>query len=97
MVAIAITATAQQPAIQYFRPNDKKGLNVFETTKSDTTVYTGMKVRIGGNFTQNFQALAHENNATPVYVNGINTKGLCKNNLYILPCSFTFSLRCISL
>ncbi len=68
---------AQQAPIQYFRSYNKTGLHVFETTKSDTTLYTGMKVRLGGNFTQDFQALGHENNATPVFdANGVNTTKL---------------------
>ena len=49
--------------IQYFRFNDQRGINVFETTKNDTTPFTGLKVRIGGNFTQDFQGLRQRNNA----------------------------------
>ncbi len=67
---------AQQPTIQYFRQNNKAGLNVFETTKNDTSQFTGMKVRIGGNFTQDFQGLSHQNNATPVLVNGVDANQL---------------------
>lgn len=55
---------AQQPSIQYFRPNYKSGINMFETTKNDTITFDGIKVRIGGNFTQDFQLLNHENNAS---------------------------------
>jgi hypothetical protein len=29
---------AQQESLQYFRPNNKSGLNIFETSKSDTAV-----------------------------------------------------------
>lgn len=68
---------AQQPSIQYFRPYDKTGLHVFETTKNDTSLFTDIKVRIGGNFTQDFQGLSHQNSATPVYdVKGVNTNQL---------------------
>ncbi len=52
------------------------GLNVFETTKNDTVRFTGMKVRIGGNFTQDFQGLSHQNNAIPVLVGGVNKNQL---------------------
>ena len=65
---ISVALKAQQPAIQYFRPYSKEGLNVFETTKNDSTLFTGLKVRVGGNFTQDFQGLRHQNNATPVFV-----------------------------
>lgn len=75
LLGINLTALAQTP-IQYFRPNTQKGLHTFETTKNDTTPFTGMKVWVGGNFTQDFQMLSHKNNATPVIVNGINTNQL---------------------
>ncbi|HOZ87534.1 MAG TPA: hypothetical protein PL029_07240 [Bacteroidia bacterium] len=75
-VLFGLVAHAQQTPIHYFRPNNKRGLHIFETTKSDTTVFTGMKVRIGGNFTQDFQMLSHHNNAAPVLVNGVNTNKL---------------------
>jgi len=58
---------AQQEPLQYFRPNNKTGLNVFEPPKNDTTPFTGVTVRVGGNFTQDFQAISHHNNASPVY------------------------------
>lgn len=45
----------------YFRPYDKTGLNIFETTKDDSSVYEGMKISFGAGFTQQFQNLKHEN------------------------------------
>ena len=54
---------AQQPEMQFFRSDDKKGLNIFETTKNDTTTFTGLKVRIGGAFAQDYQALKDQNTA----------------------------------
>ena len=65
---------AQQPAIQYFRQYDNTGINVFETPKTEGAKYDGMKVRIGGGFTQQFQALSHENTAPAKYVTNGNTK-----------------------
>lgn len=68
---------AQQPSMQYFRPYSKTGINIFETTKNDTTLFREMKVKIGGNFTQDFQGLSHQNNATPVLdANSVNTNQL---------------------
>jgi hypothetical protein len=52
---------AQQAPMQNFRPYDQRGLNVFETPKTDTIPFTGFKLRIGGSFTQQFQSLQHEN------------------------------------
>jgi hypothetical protein len=55
-----------QPAIQYFRNYDKRGINVFETTKTDTIPYDGLKIRFGAGFTQGYQSLNHSNGlATP--------------------------------
>lgn len=65
-----------QSDIQYYRENDKRGIHVFETTKEDAIPFTKLRVKVGGNFTQDFQSLTHENNATPVIVNGVNTNKL---------------------
>lgn len=54
-------AIAQKPFIQYLRPNDSRGLNVFESPKDDTVSYNGIRVRIGGDFTMQFQGLNQEN------------------------------------
>lgn len=76
ILSTSLPLAAQQTTIQYFRPYNKMGINIFETTKKDTISFKGLKVKVGGNFTQDFQAIAHQNNATPVYVDGINTNEL---------------------
>lgn len=48
-------------SIAYMRYNDKRGLNVFETSKESSIQFTNTKIRIGGGFTQVFQGLKHEN------------------------------------
>jgi len=48
-------------SIGYMRYNDKRGINVFETSKTTPIQFTGIKVRFGGGFTQTFQGLKHEN------------------------------------
>lgn len=55
---------AQQAPIQYWRPYDKRGINVFETSKEDTVVFDGLKLRLGAGFTQGFQSLNHSNGLT---------------------------------
>lgn len=77
-IAIGFTAMAQDSSMQYFRYYDKRGLNVYETTKDDTSQFKKLKVRIGGNFTQDFQSLTSQNNATPVMLAGVNTNQLMK-------------------
>jgi hypothetical protein len=52
---------AQQPALQFFRPNDKGGLNVFEAPKADTVNFKGLRVRLGGDFAMQFQGLRQSN------------------------------------
>lgn len=77
----ATFASAQQPAIQYYRPWDKDGINVFEPSKkAEQPEFTGFKLRIGGSFTQDFQSLKHSN--TPNYVATSSTNAANKNFLY---------------
>lgn len=47
--------------LQFFRPIGKSGLNVYETSKTDTVKYEGLRVRVGGDFAIQFQGLSHEN------------------------------------
>ncbi|MDR3694800.1 hypothetical protein [Mucilaginibacter sp.] len=54
---------AKAQDIQFYRPNDQKGVNVFETTKADTVPFKGLKVKVGGNFELTFQALGESNTA----------------------------------
>lgn len=59
------TAWAQRGEIQYFRYYDQRGVNVFETSKNDTIVFDGFKLRLGANFTQGYQNLKHSNADSP--------------------------------
>ena len=59
-------AKAQRSPIQYFRPYDQRGVNMFETSKDDTVTFTELKLRIGANFTQQYQHLKHSNSANMV-------------------------------
>lgn len=61
LLVTAQIARAQRGEIQYFRPYDQRGLNVFETSKNDTVKFDGFKVRLGANFTQGYQNLKHSN------------------------------------
>jgi hypothetical protein len=93
-LVIGFSGMAQHQKMQYFRPNDKNGLNVFETTKDDTTSFHHLKVKVGGNFEQSFQALRDQNTAIPMTQAGftgnvnsimplINGFGLAMANLNI--------------
>ncbi len=63
---------AQQPALQYFRPNDKAGLNVFEPSKQDTVEFDGVRVRIGGDFAMQFQSINQTNSLDSLVDLGTN-------------------------
>jgi hypothetical protein len=48
----------------YWRPYDKRGINVFETSKADDTIpFEGARIRFGAGFTQQYQNLKHESTA----------------------------------
>ena len=77
----ATFALAQQPSLQYYRPWDQTGINVFEPSKkAEQPEYTGFKIRIGGAFTQDFQSIKHENVPTYVPVSASNATN--RNLLY---------------
>lgn len=66
IVAVAILfaaqlAYAQQPDLQYFRYNDKRGINVFEAPMETDVEFDGMKIRVGGDFALLFQGLSQSN------------------------------------
>src|SRR5689334_3026301 len=58
----------QRGDIQYFRYYDQRGVNVFETSRNDSTIYDGFKIRLGANFTQGYQSIKHRNKGNvPLY------------------------------
>lgn len=79
IVLIGTFAIAQQQQYQLnnWRPYDKTGLSMFEAPKDTVTTFENVKVRIGGAFALQYQALDHENNADPVLnSNNVNTNQL---------------------
>lgn len=67
LMIVGLNASAQRSPIQYFRPYDQNGINVFETSKNDTIGFDGeLKLRIGANFTQQYQNLKHSNSENVV-------------------------------
>ena len=87
---------AQQANLQYFRPWDKEGINVFEPSKKDAQPeYTGFKIRVGGSFTQQFQALNHENMADPNPVSATDMRD--RNALWNLGTGFNLATANLNL
>jgi len=70
LTVVGFSASAQHQAMQYFRQNDQRGINVFETKKDDTTSFTHLKVKVGGNFEQSYQMLRDKNTALPITETG---------------------------
>ena len=65
-LVLGLSVSAQHQSMQYFRQNDQRGLNVFETSKDDTTSFHHLKVKVGGSFEQSFQMLRDKNTAIPM-------------------------------
>jgi len=63
-------AAKAQETMQFYRPFTESGVNVFETSKIDTVPFTGLKVKVGGNFEMEFQGLRNFNTATPLTKTG---------------------------
>ena len=61
LMLFSLSISAQKRNLDNFRQPDKNGLNVFESPKDTVSTFDGVKVRIGGSSTLQFQALDHEN------------------------------------
>ncbi|MBC2840349.1 hypothetical protein [Robiginitalea sp. SC105] len=62
MIALtSLSAYAQNRNLDNFRPPDKNGINQFESPKDTIYTFDGIKVRVGGASTLQFQAVNHEN------------------------------------
>ena len=68
--------TAPNIEMQNYRPEDKRGINVFEAPKDESVAYEGFKLQWGAAFTQQFQGLDHSNTAAPRLV---TTAGVTTN------------------
>lgn len=86
------TLLAQQPTLSNLRPYDQEGVNSFEYLKQNDPVFEGIKVRVGGAFAQQFQALDHSN--TLVDLDG---DGMFDNELYGLKPGFNLATANLNL
>jgi hypothetical protein len=80
------TSIVAQAQIDNLRANDKSGLNVFEDVKTENATFDGVKVKIGGHFTQQFQALNHSNTLFDA-----DGDGIFDNKLYDLQPGFNLA------
>ena len=58
---VGLMGYSQNRKLDNYREPDKNGINVFESPKDTALTFDGVKVRIGGSSTLQFQALDHEN------------------------------------
>ncbi len=90
--AAGFATSMSAQSIQYWRPYDKTGLNIFETSKDSGAAFTGQALRIGGGFAQGLQVLSHENYVTDADGNLIAGAALTKadtgNALYKMGAGF---------
>lgn len=71
-------STAPNIEIANYRPEDMRGINVFEAPKAEPAEYTGFKMMWGAAFTQQFQGLDHKNTAAPRMVSGVDANKLIR-------------------
>lgn len=71
----AAPSTYKAIVIQNMRPQDRRGLNVFEPPK-ESKPFQGFVLDFGAAFTQQFQALEHSNTAAPRIVDGVDQNQL---------------------
>jgi len=93
LVLIPLLSQAQFKDMQYWRPYDQRGVNVFEVPKADTVEYTDVAVRVGGAFTQQIQMLDHSNDAQAI----INESGVNENELIELGPGFNLATANLNL
>ena len=71
-------STAPNIEIANYRPEDMRGINIFEAPKVEPAEYTGFKLMWGAAFTQQFQGLDHKNTAAPKMVSGVDANKLIR-------------------
>ncbi len=63
LLSLCSSLEAQNRDLDNFRQPDKRGLNVFESPKDTASTFDNVKVRMGGSFALQYQAIDHENAA----------------------------------
>ncbi|HEX2204333.1 MAG TPA: hypothetical protein VHG91_13575 [Longimicrobium sp.] len=70
--AAAAASLAKPIVIQNIRPNDQRGIGVFEAPKEAGVTFEGFKLDLGAAFTQQFQTIDHSNTAAENLSNGVD-------------------------
>jgi hypothetical protein len=77
VAVFAVITMGQAQDLPNWRSYDKNGINVFEAPKDTASTFTNVRVKVGGAFALQYQAIDHENTAVPV----LNATGVDVNNL----------------
>ena len=69
LISAAALSQGLQRDIDFWRPPDQRGVNMFEAGKKslDSLNFEGLRVRVGGAFALQFQGVDHSNAAVPVF------------------------------
>lgn len=96
LVMITVLGFAQEQAykLNNFYIQNKDARNNFEPRKDTATTFDRIRVNLGGAFALQFQAITHENTATPVMVNDVNTNKLYDigNNFNLATANMDFNV-----
>jgi hypothetical protein len=74
--AVAVWSLVPAQQMQFIRPSDQRGVNMFESPKEQGVPFTGFRITWGAAFRQQFQGLEHSNTAAAVVVNNVNQNQL---------------------
>lgn len=61
LLVSGLAMAQEKTQLEYFRQNDKNGLNVFETSKEKKGEFDKVRVFVGGDFALQFQSINHSN------------------------------------
>ncbi|WP_349350961.1 hypothetical protein [Flagellimonas sp. MMG031] len=78
---VSLSGFSQNRQLDNFRNPDKTGINVFEAPKDSVSTFDGIKVRVGGSSTLQFQAIDHENSGAVELIEIGNNFNLATANL----------------
>ncbi len=74
LVLFGFQVQAQQRDLDNYRPLDKRGIHMFEAPKDTVSTFDGVRVRVGGASTIQFQALDHESTGALTKPDGTPTR-----------------------
>ena len=90
ILTFAVILLMNSMTFAQFRPTDQTGINVFETPKTDV-LFDGVKVTIGGAFTQSYQTLDHSNSNGLTSLNPRFVAGVDQNKLVAIGAGFNLA------